>query len=140
MGIHASIQFAPFLAILAGVGVFSATTSAHADLSRQEMMDGFLDPPMDCRPHTRWWWMGNAIRKEDLTWQLEQMHEQGLGGVEQITMGEVYEKGNHPYLSKEYFDLIKEKPELAKYFAAAEEMVIVTTDKDCCQKACRVKK
>jgi len=114
MGSHASIQFSMFLAVLAGIIVLSATTSAHADLSRQEMMDGFLDPPMDCRPHTRWWWMGNAIRKEDLTWQLEQMHEQGLGGVEQITMGEVYEKGNHPYLSEEYFNLVRHAIQEAK--------------------------
>jgi hypothetical protein len=115
MVINASVQFALFLAILAGVGVLSAATaSAHADLSREEMMDSFLDPPMDCRPHTRWWWMGNAIRKEDLTWQLEQMREQGLGGVEQITMGEVYEKGNHPYLSEEYLDLVRHAIQEAK--------------------------
>ncbi len=50
--------------------------------------------------------MGNAASKEDITWQLEQMHEQGIGGVEQITMQEVYEKGNVPYLSREYFELV----------------------------------
>lgn len=66
----------------------------------------FLEPPSSCRPHTRWWWLGNAIAKDDITWQLEQMHEQGIGGVEQITMQEVYEKGNVPYLSEEYFDLV----------------------------------
>ncbi|MCX6625606.1 MAG: glycosyl hydrolase, partial [Acidobacteria bacterium] len=67
----------------------------------------FSEPPMDCRPHTRWWWMGNALSKADITWQLEQMKEQGMGGVEQITMQEVFTKGNHPYLSPEYFDLLK---------------------------------
>jgi len=50
--------------------------------------------------------MGNAITQEELTWQLKQMHEQGIGGVEQITMGQVYEKGNVPYLSDAFFDLI----------------------------------
>ena len=50
--------------------------------------------------------MGNAATREDITWQLEQMHEQGIGGVEQITMQEVYENGNVPYLSEEFFDLI----------------------------------
>ncbi|MEO6964741.1 MAG: glycosyl hydrolase, partial [Acidobacteriaceae bacterium] len=50
--------------------------------------------------------MGNALTKEDITRQLEQMHQQGIGGVEQITMDPVYERGNHPYLSPEYFDLI----------------------------------
>ncbi len=67
----------------------------------------FQAPPADCRPHTRWWWMGNALRKEDITFDLEQMHDQGIGGVEQITMEEVYNKGNHDYLSPEYFELLR---------------------------------
>jgi hypothetical protein len=50
--------------------------------------------------------MGNALSKEDITWQLEQMRTHGIGGVEQITMQPVYERGNHPYLSPEYFDLL----------------------------------
>ncbi len=50
--------------------------------------------------------MGNAITKEDLSWQLQQMHERGIGGVEQITMENVYEKGNVPYLSEEHLDLL----------------------------------
>jgi len=74
----------------------------------------FLNPPVDCRPHTRWWWMGNAGTKEDMTWQLEQMHEKGIGGVEQITMGQVYEKGNKPYLSDEHLDMIKHLVQEAK--------------------------
>lgn len=70
------------------------------------MWVAFHNPPMNCRPHTRWWWMGNALTKEDITWQLEQMRTHGIGGVEQITMQPVYEHGNHPYLSPEYFDLL----------------------------------
>ena len=56
---------------------------------------------------TRWWWMGNALSKEDITWQLAQMHAQGIGGVEQITMEDVYERGNVPYLSPGYFELLR---------------------------------
>ncbi len=74
--------------------------------STEEIRRGFADPPVSCRPHTRWWWMGNAITKEDLTWQLEQMHEKGIGGVEQVTIEPVYEKGNVPYLSDEHLDLL----------------------------------
>jgi (4-O-methyl)-D-glucuronate---lignin esterase len=73
----------------------------------KEMRHSFRDPPMNCRPHTRWWWMGNALSKKDITWQLEQMHAQGIGGVEQISMEPVYERGNHPYLSDAYFDLVR---------------------------------
>jgi hypothetical protein len=71
------------------------------------LLESFADPPTDCRPHTRWWWMGNAITKDDISLQLREMHAQGIGGVEQITMQPVYEKGNVPYLSDAYFDLLK---------------------------------
>jgi hypothetical protein len=83
------------LATLAG------TASAAEDRSQ------FANPPDDCRPRTRWWWMGNAITKDEISAQLRQMHSQGIRGVEQITMPPVYEKGNIPYASPEYFDLLK---------------------------------
>ncbi len=71
------------------------------------LRESFANPPMDCRPQTRWWWHGNALTKDDISRQLREMKAQGLGGAEQITMDEVYEKGNVPYLSPEYFDLVK---------------------------------
>ncbi len=88
------------------IAVMAAVMSAQAQGTLDEMGRSFQQPSMDCRPHTRWWWMGNALTREDITWQLEQMREQGIGGVEQITMQPVYERGNHSYLSPEYFDLL----------------------------------
>lgn len=87
-------------------GMRALAVSAPTQAEAEQMRSSFLEPPMDCRPHTRWWWMGNALTKEDITWQLDQMHQQGIGGVEQITMNPVYERGNHPYLSPAYFDLV----------------------------------
>lgn len=84
------------------------------DLGKNHIYEAFVQPPSDCMPHTRWWWMGNALRKEDIAWQLEQMREQGIGGVEQISMEPVYTKGNHDYLSREYFELLKFAVEEAK--------------------------
>ncbi len=80
--------------------------AVHAD-PPESTQAAFADPPVSCRPHTRWWWMGNALSKDDITWQLEQMRAHGIGGVEQISMQEVYEKGNHPYLSPEYLELLR---------------------------------
>lgn len=57
--------------------------------------------------------MGNAVTKEDIDWQLGQMQEQGMGGVEQVSMPAVYTKGNHEYLSPEYFDLLRHAVERA---------------------------
>ncbi len=67
----------------------------------------FLNPPTSYRPHARWWWMGNALSPSDISYQLAQMQAQGIGGVEQISMPPVYEKGNIEFLSRSYFDLLR---------------------------------
>ncbi len=95
------------LSVLLGalsVAGFRATAEEPGAIPLREV---FANPPMDCRPQTRWWWHGNALTKDDISRQLREMKAQGLGGAEQITMDEVYEKGNVPYLSPEYFDLVK---------------------------------
>lgn len=72
----------------------------------------FITPPMDCWPHMRWWWPGNATTKENITYELEQMRSHGIWGVEQITI--YYEKGNVKYLSDEYMELVKHTVKEAK--------------------------
>ena len=44
---------------------------------RSQLIENFKNPPMDCRPHTRWWWMGNAGTLEDITFQLEENERKG---------------------------------------------------------------
>src|SRR5690348_12336458 len=36
----------------------------------------------ESRPWTRWWWLGSAVDKENLTRLLEEYHKAGIGGVE----------------------------------------------------------
>ncbi len=113
MGIH---RMAPvnsvWLVLAAGLSVISARADAAA-VPESDPVRGFMQPPADCRPHTRWWWMGNAVTKDDIDWQLGQMQEQGMGGVEQVSMPQVYTKGNHEYLSPEYFALLRHAVESA---------------------------
>ncbi len=89
-------------------------TQLIAQKSLDHLRDRFQDPPLDCWPHTRWWWPGNAVSKEEITWELEQMRRQGIRGVEQITMAPFYEKGNIPYLSDEFFVMVKHTVKEAK--------------------------
>ena len=79
------------------------------------LKQNFLNPPMDCKPHTYWWWLGNAVSKEEITWELEQMFEKGLGGA-LITSAapRVYEKGNIAFLSEKYLEMVKHAVETAK--------------------------
>jgi hypothetical protein len=34
------------------------------------------------KPWARWWWEGSAVNKKDLSWNLEQYKQSGLGGLE----------------------------------------------------------
>lgn len=72
----------------------------------QALKDGWLNPARTYRPHTRWWWPGNAVTKDGITWELEQMRQQGMGGVEIMTPWRMYGKGNIDYLSQEFLDMV----------------------------------
>ncbi|MCC6487946.1 MAG: hypothetical protein IT364_10640, partial [Candidatus Hydrogenedentes bacterium] len=104
------VLFRPCFSLLPALAFLMHDPLAHGQeqsVSRDSLIGEFQKPPVSCRPHTRWWWMGNAMSKEDITWQLEQMHSHGIGGVEQISMQEVYEKGNVPYMSEPFLDLLQ---------------------------------
>ena len=90
------------MALLAGAWPASAATNALAALKA-----GWERPARTYKPHTRWWWPGNALTKADITWQLEQMAAQGLGGVEIMNTWKMYERGNVEYLTPEFMDLVK---------------------------------
>ena len=47
------------------------------------MQAQFLPPPtQQARPGIRWWWMGSAVDKENLNWNLHQYAKAGIGAVE----------------------------------------------------------
>ena len=62
----------------------------------------------ETRPWTRWWWMGNAVNKKDLTANMEKYREAGLGGLELTPIYGVkgYEAQFIPYLSPEWMDML----------------------------------
>lgn len=96
---------------------FIAATVAAQSLGRTEIENiqlKFKNPPVDCWPHTRWWWPGNPVSKAEITHELEQMRSHGIGGVEQISMSDVFEKGNIPYLSDEFMEMLTHTVKEAK--------------------------
>ena len=92
--------------------LFSLSSEGQNLLNQHQ--ESFKNPPMDCWPHTRWGWPGNATSKENITYELEQMRSHGIRGVEQITMSALYEKGNVDYMSEEYLELVKHTVKEAK--------------------------
>lgn len=93
----------------------TANVSFAAEKSLTEKIrQSFKDPPTDCWPHTRWWWPGNPVSKETITWHLEQMNSHGIKGVEQISMGNYYQKGSIPFMSEEFLDMLTHMVKEAK--------------------------
>ena len=84
-----------------------APDSGKAAPTLQTLKAGWEKPSATYRPHTRWWWPGNALTNEDITFQLEQMAAQGMGGVEIMSAFTMYAKGNAEYLSPEHLALMK---------------------------------
>ena len=90
------------------------TLYATENTTLKEIKQNFQNPPMDCWPHTRWWWPGNPVDKKEITWELEQMRKVGIRGVEQITMIPVYEKGGVEFMSDDFLEMIKHTVKEAK--------------------------
>jgi len=61
------------------------------------------------KPWTRWWWMGSAVNKKDLTWNLEQYAKAGLGGVEITPIYGVHGQENQfiEFLSPKWMELLE---------------------------------
>jgi hypothetical protein len=62
----------------------------------------------DNKPWTRWWWLGSAVNKPDLTAQIDELAKAGFGGVE-ITV--IYgakgaDSAYIPYLTPKWVDMI----------------------------------
>jgi hypothetical protein len=73
------------LANVAGVSPAQPPPGLKSDLGGQAAPADPLAWPAvtaECRPWTRWWWLGSAVDREGLTRQLEQLRQAGLGGVE----------------------------------------------------------
>lgn len=89
-----------------GSAAAAENTAAFSSLS-PELVAGWLSPAHTYRPHTRWWWPGNAVTKSGIAWELEQMHQQGMGGVEIMSPFRMYAKGNISYLSEEFVEMVR---------------------------------
>lgn len=63
---------------------------------------------VESRPGTRWWWLGSAVDKENLTYNLEELAKAGIGGVE-ITPIYGVQNGESKYidyLSPKWMDML----------------------------------
>ena len=62
----------------------------------------------ECKPGTRWWWLGSAVDKENLTYNLEEFAKAGIGSVEITPIYGVKggDDNNIDYLSPQWIEML----------------------------------
>ena len=70
----------------------------------------------EAKPWTRWWWMGSAVDKANLTYNLEEMSKAGIGGVEITPIyGVKGQEDNYiDYLSPQWMEMLQYTEDEAK--------------------------
>ena len=76
----------------------------------------WLEVTREAKPGARWWWLGSAVDKENLQWNLKQYAEHGIGAVEITPIYGVQGNGknNIPYLSDKWLDMLRFTQEQCK--------------------------
>ena len=70
----------------------------------------------EAKPGARWWWLGSAVDKENLKWNLKQYAEHGIGAVEITPIYGVQgnDANNIPYLSDKWMEMLRYTQEQCK--------------------------
>ena len=80
------------------------------------------------KPFTRWWWMGSAVSKAGIKYNLQEFQKAGIGGVEITPIYGV--KGTEssflPFLSPEYLDALNYTCHIADSLGLKVDMVLGT--------------
>ena len=72
-------------------------------------------PRPEAKAGTRWWWLGSAVDKENLQWNLQQYADHGIGAVEITPLYGVQgnDKNNIPFLSPQWMQALKTVEDIA---------------------------
>ena len=73
-------------------------------------------PRPEAKPGTRWWWLGSAVNKTDLQWNLSEYARAGIGAVEITPLYGVKGNDHHniPFLSPQWMQMLQTVQEIAQ--------------------------
>ncbi len=80
------------------------------------------------KPWTYWWWMGSAVNKSDINWQLKEFAKAGLGGVHIIPIYGVkgYENQFIDFLTEDWLEIVNYTIEQAKLLHLGVDITLGT--------------
>ena len=86
------------------------------------------EPKQEAKPYTRWWWLGSAVDKEGLKYNLSEYQKAGIGGVEITPIYGVQgnEANDIPYLTPRWMQMLKETESLGKQLGIEVDMATGT--------------
>ena len=82
---------------------------AIATVTMVAMAQRWPDATREAKPGTRWWWLGSAVDKENLQWNLQQYAYRGIGAVEITPLYGVQgnQSNNIPFLSDQWLSMLR---------------------------------
>ena len=85
------------------------STIAIAALSCIMYAQSWPSPTLESKPGTRWWWLGSAVDKANLEWNLKELSAHGIGTVEITPIYGVQgnEKNNIDFLSDKWMEMLR---------------------------------
>ena len=85
-------------------------------LSTMAMAQSWPTVTTEAKPGTRWWWLGSAVDKENLKWNLQEYGNHGIGAVEITPLYGVQDNqaNNIDYLSDKWLDMLRYTGEQCK--------------------------
>ncbi len=92
------------------------STIALATLSMTMMAQSWPTVTTEAKPGARWWWLGSAVDKENLRWNLQEYANHGIGAVEITPIYGVQgnQANNIEYLSDKWLDMLRYTGEQAQ--------------------------
>lgn len=84
--------------------------------TNQALSQSWPTPTEESKPGTRWWWLGSAVDKENLKWNLNEYANHNIGAVEITPLYGVQgnQKNNIDFLSDKWFEMLRFTQEQCK--------------------------
>jgi len=85
-------------------------------------------PTAEAKPGLRWWWLGSAVDKENLQWNLRQYADHGAGAVEITPIYGVQgnQANNIDYLSDQWMEMLRYTEQQAQHYGMEVDMATGT--------------
>ena len=100
-----------------GTGCYLLGLTEYYKLKKKDNANGITWPLtwQETKPGTRWWWLGSAVDRQNLEWNLSEYAKAGIGAVEITPLYGVKgnEKNERSFLSASWMEALKDVEEIA---------------------------